>query len=248
MVTLDRLARTVREQVALGRLLPLGGPADAVWIAERAAVRVLRRTADAVPGVRLGPVSLGLAADPAGELPEAAPVGALPHGAVRVDAGFEAAVDGPLPLTADRLRDVLWAAAEDRLGLTVAAVDLRVTGLLDPGAVPPAALDPAEPGALLEPVPDDGPTVLTSGLSDAVAAAALTVPGVVRLTRRLAGLGSGVRIQDGPSGRVVQIQLALSPTRPALPVARAVLTAVTAAAASSAPGPVTAAVIITDAD
>ncbi|NUP44036.1 MAG: nucleopolyhedrovirus P10 family protein, partial [Streptomyces sp.] len=51
---MDRLARTVREQVALGRLLPLGGAGDAAWITESAAVAVLRRAADALPGVRLG--------------------------------------------------------------------------------------------------------------------------------------------------------------------------------------------------
>ncbi|MGC3004257.1 nucleopolyhedrovirus P10 family protein, partial [Streptomyces sp. G35A] len=37
MTTADRWTRAVREQVGLGRLLPLGGPRDGAWIAERAA-------------------------------------------------------------------------------------------------------------------------------------------------------------------------------------------------------------------
>src|SRR4051794_22719153 len=106
---MDRLARTVGEQVALGRLLPLGEAGDAAWITESAAAGALRRAADVVPGVRLGAVSLALAADPAvgGEAPGpadvggAAPVGALPYRPLRITADFEAAVDDPLPRTAD---------------------------------------------------------------------------------------------------------------------------------------------------
>ncbi|KOG86051.1 hypothetical protein ADK38_33185, partial [Streptomyces varsoviensis] len=68
MVT-DRLAQAVRQQLGLGRVLPLGGPADGAWITERAASGVLRRAADALPGVRLGRLRVaardsGPAADP----------------------------------------------------------------------------------------------------------------------------------------------------------------------------------------
>ncbi|MFW6689638.1 hypothetical protein [Streptomyces sp. MAR4 CNX-425] len=45
--------QAVREQVALGRLLPLGDAADGAWIAERAASGVLRRAAAGVRGVRV---------------------------------------------------------------------------------------------------------------------------------------------------------------------------------------------------
>ncbi|MCA1272758.1 hypothetical protein LCE32_22340, partial [Streptomyces sp. 7G] len=49
----------VRERLGLGRLLPLGGPADGVWIAETAAASVLR--AAARPGAVLGELRIGLA-------------------------------------------------------------------------------------------------------------------------------------------------------------------------------------------
>ncbi|MGX1121441.1 hypothetical protein RKD37_006804 [Streptomyces ambofaciens] len=41
MTTADGWTRTVRERLGLGRLLPLGGPEDGAWIAERAAREVL---------------------------------------------------------------------------------------------------------------------------------------------------------------------------------------------------------------
>ena len=52
----------VRQQVGLGRFLPLGGPYDGAWIAERAAGGALREAAEReVPEVRLDGVRLGLA-------------------------------------------------------------------------------------------------------------------------------------------------------------------------------------------
>ena len=263
---MDRLTRTVREQVALGRLLPLGGATDAAWIAESAAVRALERAAALVPGVRLGPVSLALA-DPAGdgaaELPAVAPIGALPHAPVRIEAAFEASPDGPLPLAADRLRDALWDAAEAGVGIVVAAVDLRVTGLLDGERAAAAAEEEAGPerDEALDPGPEaPGPG---SGAAGGVAAVVRTVPGVAGLTGRLSGLGSGVRIQDtaapsraaegpegpGPaaSGRRVQVQIAVAAGHSPLAVARAVTAVVLAVAAQDVPGPVTTAVVVTDA-
>ncbi|MER7972318.1 nucleopolyhedrovirus P10 family protein, partial [Streptomyces sp. NPDC096080] len=53
--------RAVREQLGLGRLLPLGGARDGAWISEAAAEAVLRRAAGEVPGVRLGRLRLALA-------------------------------------------------------------------------------------------------------------------------------------------------------------------------------------------
>lgn len=70
-MTADRWTRMVRQQVGLGRFLPLGGPYDGAWIAERAAGGALREAAEReVPEVRLDGVRLGLAdpdraADPA---------------------------------------------------------------------------------------------------------------------------------------------------------------------------------------
>jgi hypothetical protein len=154
-MTSDRLAQAVREQVAIGRVLPLGGPADAAWITEQAAARVLRTAAAGVPGVRLGTLRVGL--EP-----------------LAVEAAFETSADRPLPVTADLLRSALWQAAHDRLGLLVAAIDLTVTGLLDkaPAPPPPApAPPPTDPGP--QPVP--GLARLTSRLGGAGADAYLQI-------------------------------------------------------------------------
>lgn len=131
-MTADRWTRAVREQVGLGRFLPLGGPRDGAWIAERAAASVLRSAARAVEGVRLDALRIGLAApEEAGEPVVPAPASALPPGALRVTAECAATAVEPLPVTADRLRAALAGAAAERLGLEVAEVDLRVTELLD---------------------------------------------------------------------------------------------------------------------
>jgi hypothetical protein len=267
---MDRLARTVREQVALGRLLPLGEAADRAWITENAAVAALRRAADALPGVRVGALAVELDGDEdggggdgaSGGLPQAAPggtseaapvgapdgpggaapVGALRYGPLRITADFAAALDDPLPRTAEKLRAALWASAREGLGVPVRAVDLAVTGLLDELPAPDAVRE----GVVVE---GEGPPEVTDGAAggpaDRVAAAALAVPGVLRLTRRLAGFGGGVRVRDTPDGRRVQVQLAVAAGYRPYAVARAVSAAVTAAAEDGAPGPVAAAVVVT---
>jgi hypothetical protein len=250
---MDRLARTVREQVALGRLLPLGESTDAAWITESAAVGALRRAAGNVPGVRLGAVALALDEDaPDSERAGgAAPVGALPYRPLRITAAFEAALDDPLPRAAERLRAALWATAQDWLGVPVHSVDLAVTGLLDGNPPAEAVLE----GVVVE--DGDLPQELTQDpaageLAPRVAAAALAVPGVLRLTRRLAGLGSGVRVRDTAAGegtaagRRVQLQLAVAAGHRPYLVARAVTAAVAPVAAADAPGPVATAVVVTD--
>lgn len=248
---MDRLARTVREQVALGRLLPLGDAGDAAWITESAVVAALRRAAEPLRGVRLGALALELTdpedAEAAGPGP-AAPVGALPYRPIRVTAGFAAALEEPLPRSAERLRAALWATARDWLGVPVASVDLAVTGLLDPAEPVP---DAVREGVVVE----DGPAPAGepgAGAADQVAAAALAVPGVLRMTRRLAGLGSGVRVRDAPPApgagptRQVQLQLAVAAGHRPYEVARAVTAAVRSAASEGAPGPVTTAVVVTE--
>lgn len=124
--------RTVRDQLGLGRILPLGGPQDGAWIAESAAVTALRRSVTGqVPGTRLGAVRLALA-DPehAPEPVVEPPASALPPGPLRLTADFSALPAEPLPALAGRLRAALAAAAGEA-GLVVAEVDLRVTGLLE---------------------------------------------------------------------------------------------------------------------
>lgn len=136
-MTADGWAQAVRQQLGLGRLLPLGGPRDGAWIAEEAAGFALRRAAHDLPGVRLGALRIALA-DPARarEPVVPAPPSALPPGALRVTADFAATAAEPLPAVADRLRTTLAEAADRRLGLTVEEVDLRVTALLDEGRSP----------------------------------------------------------------------------------------------------------------
>ncbi|CAM5406135.1 Nucleopolyhedrovirus P10 family protein OS=Streptomyces tendae OX=1932 GN=GUR47_13380 PE=4 SV=1 [Streptomyces tendae] len=240
MTTADRWTRAVREQLGLGRLLPLGGPGDGAWIAESAAREVLLAAARQVTGVRPGELRVGLA-DP-DETREAAvppPPGALPPGALRVTAGFAAVVGStagapePLPTTAARLRAALTDAADGRLGLAVADVDLRVTGLLDvaeatrtaPGRETDAGPEP-EPGA------DDAPGAggreddgAVGGDEARVAGVVRAVPGVVRLT---GVLGRPVHVAE-PSAREgalprrhVRVELAVHADHRAVEVARRV--------------------------
>ncbi|QOV39241.1 nucleopolyhedrovirus P10 family protein [Streptomyces ferrugineus] len=222
MTTVDGWARAVRDQVGLGRLLPLGGARDGAWISERAAEAALRRAAGDMRGVRLGALRIALT-DPE-EAHEAAvppPPSALPPGPLRVSADFAARATEPLPATADRLRALLADAAADRLGLTVTEVDLRVTALLDgdeEGDAGPAPVRRPEPARAAEPGDPD---------EERVAAAALAVPGVVGLTGVLGGLGHAVHIEQRRSAtalahRHMRVEIAVSADRRALDVAREV--------------------------
>lgn len=129
--------RAVREQVGLGRLLPLGAADDGAWIAERAAAGALRRAAADVRGARVTGLRVGLDGDAgdagggAGPGVGPAPVSALPYGELRISAECDAAVDRPMTATAEALREALLRGAEERLGLRVAAVDVHVAGLLE---------------------------------------------------------------------------------------------------------------------
>ncbi|MEU1806287.1 hypothetical protein [Streptomyces sp. NPDC019937] len=235
MVT-DRLAQAVRQQLRLGRLLPLGGPGDGAWLTERAADAVLRRAADALPGVRLGTLRVALA-DPQAAAPPAvpAPPSALPPGPLRVEAEFAATADRPLPVTADRLRGALLGAAADRLGLAVEAVDLRVTDVLDEVPEPePSPADHPEDREGREEGRDEG----REDDGSAIAAAVTAVPGVARLAPALSQ--RAVRIE----GRHVRVELAVAPGHRALDVARAVRGAL----AATAPPPATVAVLVTAVD
>ncbi|MER6528088.1 nucleopolyhedrovirus P10 family protein [Streptomyces sp. NPDC001508] len=254
-MTADPWTRVVRQQVGLGRLLPLGGARDGGWITEAAAEAVLRRAAAEVPGVRLGRLRIALAdadgtggtdeaeeageaakaedaaaaeAEETGEAEEAAvpaPPSALPPGPLRVTADFAATAAAPLTDTASRLRLALATAADRRLGLTVTEVDLRITELLDGPADSPKARAP-QPAPARE---SNGPDEIRA------ATAALSVPGVVRLTGSLGGLGRGVHCEErrhGPDAsphRHVRVELAVAAGHRPLDVVRQVRTAVAAA-------------------
>ncbi|MFD7703905.1 nucleopolyhedrovirus P10 family protein [Streptomyces caelestis] len=242
-MTADRWMRAVRQQVGLGRILPLGGARDGAWIAERAVETVLRRAVvrDAV-GVRLNGVRVGLA-DPEAATDEPVvppPPSALPPGPLRLTVEFAATAAQPVPVTAARLRAVLAEAVVERIGLSVTSVDLRVTELLD---AEPAPVPVVEPG----PEPVSGPSTDGDGSEvGRVAAAALAVTGVSRLTGTP---GRSVHLTEQPGGdalprRHVRVDLAVAAGSGALDVALGVRAGV----ASVLPGGSTVAVLVTAVD
>ncbi|MFJ8940886.1 nucleopolyhedrovirus P10 family protein [Streptomyces sp. NPDC102365] len=234
-MTADRWTQAVREQLGLGRLLPLGGPGDGAWITEAAAVAVLRRAVRPVRGVRLGSLRLALV-DPGGasEPVVPPPPSALPPGPLRVDAEFAASPSEPLPTAASRLRAALTATATGSLGLQVTEVDLRVTGLLeeDEGPPEPADSDPARTaGARPAPGTDEF----------RVATAALAVPGVTALTGKAHITVTEPHGGTALPGRHVRVEVAVDETERTLDVAGAVRAAVT----TSLPDHPTTAVLVT---
>jgi hypothetical protein len=207
----------VRHPLGFGRLLPLGGPQDGAWLAEAAADAVLRRAAAEVAEVRLGAVRIALA-DPA-DVTEAvvpAPPGAVPPGPLRLSADFAATAAEPLPATASRLRRAL-AAATTRLGLAVTEVDLRVTDLLEEEPAAAEAVRAPRPPSVREGTDPEGARVT---------AAALAVPGVVRVT---GALSREVHFDAALPRRHVRVEVALTDGPRAVEVVRQVRTAVGAA-------------------
>ncbi|MGW6967367.1 hypothetical protein ACWGET_25350 [Streptomyces zaomyceticus] len=213
MTTAEGWTAAVRDRLAPGRLLPLGTAAEGAWITERTVRDVLGRSAEAVRGVVPGALRIGPAyPDPASETEsEAEESGAAGTGALLVRASFGAVAGRPLPELTEELRAVLIAAAEDGIGLVVAAVDLRVTALLD--TAPPG---PAEPTA-----PPPGPT--SPATDDPLALAALGVTGVAGVTDTL-----GPPVRRSADG--VRVEVAVTAGARPLDVARAVRATVTAAA------------------
>ncbi|GAB2623369.1 hypothetical protein GCM10027168_64170 [Streptomyces capparidis] len=237
-----QLAEAVRYQVGLGRIVPLGGAADGAWITESAAGGVLRAAAAAAAdGVVVRELRLAPDEERERDAPAVpAPVGAVPPGPLRVSASVEVTVGAlaryPLPELAERVRLAVLPAAQELVGLVVAAVDVELAGLLDEAE--PAAGEPA-PGAAQarREVPAGG------GPEHLAARAALAVPGVAGLDPGLGGLlGSGVPGVRAEGGHVL-LHLVTGPGHRPLDVARAVREAVAAAA----PDPVTVAVVVTGA-
>ncbi|GAA1428362.1 MULTISPECIES: hypothetical protein [Streptomyces] len=251
--------QAVRHQFGLGRLLPLGGPADGAWITEQAAIQALRRAANEIPGVRLESVRIGPA--PLESVSEPAvrpPASALPPSPLRIKAAFSAPLGEPLPETADQLRSRLLDAAARRLGLATVAADLRVTDLHEvPQTGPetrtaagsmtrtPQSTAVARTAAARSSLPVTGAGSPRRPVGD-LADVAAGVPGVAGLTTVLGS--RPVRMEDhaDPPGRRVEVHLAVAPGHHPLEVARAVRAAVAKAATTDAPGPVTVAVLITE--
>ncbi|MFF7447454.1 MULTISPECIES: hypothetical protein [unclassified Streptomyces] len=260
-MTEEAWTQAVRSRLALGRLLPLGGPPDGTWITEQAAVQALRRTAAEVPGVRLGSLRIGSAPlQPVSEPAVRPPASALPPGPLTIEAAFTASPARPLPETADDLRNALLGAATERLGLATVTADLRVTDLRDiPEAEMPSRTEAAttirpEPEATATqnaeataarhapPVTGTGSRGLVGEVTDVAAG----VPGVARLTAVLGSRPVKVTDHDDPPGRHIEVHLAAGPGHHPLHVARAVREAVAEAAATATSGPVTVAVLITE--
>ncbi|MFB8218672.1 hypothetical protein [Streptomyces anulatus] len=233
----DGWTAAVRQRLGLGRLLPLGEPANGVWIAETAAAAVLRgatnRPGTVLGKLRIGPTeeaveaavagSRGESRDPAEPVSPPAPPNALPPVPLRIEAEFSTTPDRPLPDAAAALRTALLAAATARLGLEIAEVDLVVTALLEDGTPDQVTAAGTAPAArVAEP-------------EGAVATAAAGVPGVVSLTRVLGG-----PVHTAPDH--VRVEVATAGDHRALDVARSVRTAVAAAMAD----PLPVSVLVTD--
>lgn len=261
-VAVEAWTQAVRNQLALGRLLPLGGPEDGTWITEEAAVRALRRAAAEIPGVRLETLRIGSAPhEPVSEPAVRPPASALPPGPLRIEATFAASLGEPLPHTADQLRSALLNWASERLGLVTVTADLRVTDLLEGSETVVKSRTTAEPmrpapkaAAAPAPAPArSSPPVTGTGsmqgpvgeLADVVTG----VPGVARLTAVPGGRPVKMEDLDDPPGRHVEIHLAVAPGHHPLVVARAVRDAVADAVITSTAGTtgsVTAAVLVTE--
>ncbi|MBO8198225.1 hypothetical protein JW613_07890 [Streptomyces smyrnaeus] len=242
-MTAERLTQVVRQQLGMGRLLPLGEAADGAWVTEEAALDVLRR---AVPDTRLSAMRVELSGPGTGTEPAVPPPpSALPPGPLTLTAELAVPADRPVPAAADEVRRALLATAERELGLALESVDLRVTELVDaPGDMAAPAPGPGHP-----PVAGQGPESEATGAAgtaeaagtagaahqeaaDRVRRAVLAVDGVARLapvvgpalSRVAAGPAiSPVRIEGDPeAGRChVLLQLGVSPTRRVLATARA---------------------------
>jgi hypothetical protein len=115
-----RVMDVVRLELRPGRPMPLGEPAEDLWIMESVAARSLRAAAEGEPGVRAGSCRL------------------LPHfdaggtGPLDVRLDVHAPADASLPELAERVRLRVLEVADRQLGMDIAAVDIRVTDLLDP--------------------------------------------------------------------------------------------------------------------
>ncbi|MET8943357.1 Asp23/Gls24 family envelope stress response protein [Streptomyces sp. NPDC004542] len=113
-----RVMDLVRLELRPGRPLPLGDPGEDLWITETVAARALRAAAETVDGVRAGSCRIAITDGTDGATVD-----------VRLDIHAPAAAG--LPDLADRVRHRVREAAGRQLGMTVAAVDIRVTDLVD---------------------------------------------------------------------------------------------------------------------
>ncbi|MGW7349068.1 hypothetical protein [Streptomyces sp. NPDC054854] len=118
----NRVINAVRAEVRLGAVLVLNDPDHDLRISETAAVKVLRRAADTVPGARAGSCRLSPSED-----------GPRSHS---VALTVTAKLDKPLRERAEAVRQAVLHAADHVLGLAVTTVDVIVDGVLEPSQEP----------------------------------------------------------------------------------------------------------------
>ena len=242
----DGLMSAVRRQLSIGRLVALGEPADGAWIEESAAVRVLRAASGDVPGIQVRELRLALADPEAAAGAEPAvppPPSGLPPVPLRIEATCAAELGVPLPGPVRELRVRLLAAAEELLGLDVAAADVHVAELAEPGA---AGGDGGGSSAGTAEETGPGARAAVPPEAEAVAAAVLAVPGVRALAPGHGAFFPAAAVEDGgePPGRLVRLRLVADLSRRTLDVAREAREAAARAAAPGAPGPVTVSLLI----
>ncbi|MFF3721633.1 Asp23/Gls24 family envelope stress response protein [Streptomyces erythrochromogenes] len=124
-----RVMDVVRLELRPGRTLPLGGADEDIWVYESVAARTLRAAAEEVPGVRAGSCRI---APPGGR-------GEHVRGPVTVHLEVTAEYGHDLRATSEAVRRAAVRAADERLGLTVSALDVTVTDLHDPPHRPEGA-------------------------------------------------------------------------------------------------------------
>lgn len=116
----SRVMRLVRAELHTGRLLPLGDPGEELTLTETAAARALRAAVDAEPGVQARSCRIR---------PHENRAGAAVPGPVTVRLSVGVPYGEPIHALAQRLRERVRRAADERLGLAVAKVDVDVVGL-----------------------------------------------------------------------------------------------------------------------
>ncbi|MEV8566512.1 Asp23/Gls24 family envelope stress response protein [Streptomyces sp. NPDC051322] len=115
----QRVMGVVRLELRPGRPLPLGEPGDNMWIMESVAARTLRAAAEQVPGVRAGSCRI-------------TPDVTAATGRVTVRLGIYAPLSAPdLRELADRVRRAVQQAADQRLSMDIAGIDVHISDLVE---------------------------------------------------------------------------------------------------------------------
>ncbi|WP_328491856.1 Asp23/Gls24 family envelope stress response protein [Streptomyces sp. NBC_00414] len=130
----QRVMDVVRLELRPGRPLSLGEPVEDLWIMEAVAARTLRAAAETVSGVRAGScrlLPLTLPVTDTDTDTDERPVSDTFAGLVEVRLAIHAPAGVSLPELAEEVRGRVREAADHQLGMAIAAVDVRVTDLID---------------------------------------------------------------------------------------------------------------------